>query len=151
MLWTKASLQSNKELRCLLGKSGVDGANKLLQRTLESRNLLKRLVEESLRSFRVRVPQVVDGDNQSISLLFNHIPRQLVVGAIPEQESRAADKWLKVIDWFRKTLSTQPIQDYQWPVWVIQEVDIGPLQLAHLLFMLFIGSHFFCPASLQIV
>ena len=85
MLGTKASLQSNKELRCLLGISSVDGANELLQRTLESRNLLKGLVEERLRSLWVGVPQVVDGDDQSTSLLFNHISRQLVICAIPEQ------------------------------------------------------------------
>ena len=83
MLGAKASLQSHKKVSGLLGEGGVNRADKLLERALESRNLLERLVQKSLRSLRVGVPQVVDGDHQAASLLFDHVAHQLVIGTVP--------------------------------------------------------------------
>ena len=85
MLGAKAPLQSHKEVSGLLGEGGVNRANELLKRALESRNLLERLVQKSLRPFGVGVPQVVDGDHQAASLLFNHVAHQLVIGTVPVQ------------------------------------------------------------------
>ena len=83
MLGSKAPLQSHKEVSGLLCKGGVDRADELLERALESRNLLERLVQKSLRPFGVGVPQVVDGDHQAASLLFDHVTHQLVIGTVP--------------------------------------------------------------------
>ena len=83
MLGAKAPLQSHKEVSGLLGEGGVNRADKLLERALESRNLLERLVQNSLRSLRVGVPQVVDGDHQAASLLLDHVTHQLVIGTVP--------------------------------------------------------------------
>ena len=83
MLGAKAPLQSHKEVSGLLGEGGVNRANELLKRALESRNLLERLVQKSLRPFGVGVPQVVDGDHQAASLLLDHVAHQLVIGTVP--------------------------------------------------------------------
>ena len=83
MLGAKAPLQPHKEVSGLLRKSGVDRADELLERALESRNLLERLVQKSLRPFGVGVPQVVDGDHQAASLLLDHVTHQLVIGTVP--------------------------------------------------------------------
>ena len=83
MLGAKAPLQSHKEVGGFLCKGGVDRADKLLERALESRNLLERLVQKSLRPFGVGVPQVVDGDHQAASLLLDHVAHQLVIGTVP--------------------------------------------------------------------
>ena len=83
MLGAKAPLQSHKEVSGLLGEGGINRANELLKRALESRNLLERLVQKSLRSLRVGVPQVVDGDHQAASLLLDHVTHQLVIGTVP--------------------------------------------------------------------
>ena len=83
MLGAKAPLQPHKEVSGLLCKGGIDRADELLERALESRNLLERFVQKSLCPLRVRVPQVVDGNHQAASLLLDHVAHQLVIGTVP--------------------------------------------------------------------